>query len=80
MESPYNTYKYARLPPGPIAMPSNEGLNAVLNYAKHNYIYMCAKESLNGEHNFATTLSEHNQNAARYHAALRVWEREHKKR
>ena len=80
VESPYNTYKYAGLPPGPIAMPTIVGLDAVLNYEKHNYIYMCAKESLNGEHNFAVTLAEHNRNASKYHVALREWERKNRKR
>ena len=79
IESPHNTYKYSGLPPGPIAMPSINGLDAVLNYTKHNYIYMCAKETLNGEHNFATSLEQHNRNAARYHKALKEWEKKVKK-
>ena len=41
---------------------------------------MCAKGSLNGEHNFAVTLAEHNRNAAKYHVALRDWERKNRKR
>jgi UPF0755 protein len=69
-DSPYNTYKYAGLPPGPIRIPSIRAIDAVLNYARHNYIYMCAKEDFSGKHNFATTLSEHNANAAKYRAAL----------
>lgn len=71
--SPYNTYLNPGLPPGPIRMPSLEGIDAVLNYAQHNYIYMCAKPELNGRHNFAATLAEHNRNAAMYHQALRAW-------
>ena len=70
IESPYNTYKYAGLPPGPICFPSISSIDAVLNYEKSNYIYMCAKEDFSGYHNFAATLSEHNQNAAKYRAAL----------
>lgn len=69
-ESPYNTYKYAGLPPGPIRIPSINGVDGVLNYSKHNYIYMCAKEDFSGKHNFATTMAEHNRNAERYRAAL----------
>ncbi len=69
-DSPYNTYRYAGLPPGPIRIPSKQSLNAVLDYTKHDYLYMCAKEDFSGKHNFAKTLAEHNRNAARYHAAL----------
>jgi UPF0755 protein len=69
-DSPYNTYRYAGLPPGPIRIPSIRCIDAVLGYARHNYIYMCAKEDFSGKHNFATTLSEHNSNAAKYQAAL----------
>lgn len=71
--SPYNTYLNQGLPPGPIRMASLDGIDAVLNYTHHNYIYMCAKPELNGRHNFAATLAEHNHNAALYHQALRAW-------
>jgi len=70
VDSPYNTYKNQGLPPGPIRIPSIAGIEAVLNYTHHNYLYMVAKEDFSGRHNFAVTLSEHNQNAAKYREAL----------
>jgi UPF0755 protein len=70
IDSPYNTYKYAGLPPGPINFPETSAINAVLNYEKHKYLYMCAKEDFSGYHNFSATLAEHNRNAAKYRAAL----------
>ena len=70
IESPYNTYKYAGLPPGPIGFPEIIVIDAVLDYEKHNYIFMCAREDFSGYHHFAVTLAEHNRNAARYRAAL----------
>lgn len=69
-ESPYNTYRNAGLPPGPIRIPSVQGIDAVLNYEHHNYIFMCAKEDLSGTHNFASDAVEHMKNADRYYAAL----------
>ena len=70
VDSPYNTYKHTGLPPGPLRIPSIESLEGVLNYARHRYFYMCAKEDLSGRHNFAKTLAEHNRNAHRYQSEL----------
>ena len=70
VESPYNTYKYPGLPPGPICIPSLASINAVLNAEKHNYFYFCAKDDFSGYHVFAKTLTEHNRNAQRYRSKL----------
>jgi len=70
VDSPYNTYKHSGLPPGPIRIPSMAGMDAVLNYVQHNYLFMTAKEDLSGETNFEVTHAEHLQNARKYQEAL----------
>lgn len=75
-DSPYNTYKCTGLPPGPIYIPEISSIDAVLNYQKNDYLYMCAKEDFSGRHNFAKTLAQHNLNARKYQMALnaqKVW-------
>lgn len=69
-DSPYNTYKYLGLPPGPICIPSIPSLDAVLNYQKHEYLYFCAREDFSGYHNFARTHAQHTLNAQKYQRAL----------
>lgn len=69
-DSPYNTYKYAGLPPGPICIPSTVAIDAALSPEKHDYYYFCAKADFSGYHAFAKTLAQHNQNAKAYQQAL----------
>ncbi len=70
INSPYNTYKFTGLPPGPINLPDLASIDAVLNYEKHDYLYFCAKEDFSGYHNFAITFSDHLNNARIYQEAL----------
>lgn len=72
INSPYNTYMNAGLPPGPINMPEINSLEAVLNYFHSDYIYMCAKEDFSGRHNFTSDYREHMNNAIRYQRALTI--------
>jgi UPF0755 protein len=70
VDSPYNTYRYAGLPPGPINCPEPVFIEAVLNPVQHDYLYMCARDDFSGYHHFSRTLAEHGQYARRYQQAL----------
>ncbi|PHI19579.1 aminodeoxychorismate lyase [Lewinellaceae bacterium SD302] len=71
-DSPYNTYRFAGLPPGPIAMSSPGSIDAVLNSEDHDYIYFCARGDGTGYHNFAETTAGHGRNRAIYAANLKA--------
>lgn len=70
VDSPYNTYKHAGLPPGPIYVPSKAALEAVLNPSNTPYIFFCADPSLNGTHRFAVSYREHLANARSFQRAM----------
>ncbi|MDH7914063.1 endolytic transglycosylase MltG [Winogradskyella sp. SYSU M77433] len=70
INSPYNTYMYNGLPPGPIAMPDLSAIKAVLNPEKHSYLYFAADANRIGYHKFAKTLAQHNNNAREYQRYL----------
>jgi UPF0755 protein len=70
IDSPYNTYRNAGLPPGPINMAEIRSIDAVLNHAPTDYLYMCAKEDFSGNHNFTSSYRQHVNNAKKYQAAL----------
>ena len=72
IDSPYNTYKYAGLPPGPINMPRVNCIDAVLDFKASNYLYMCAKEDFSGYHNFTDNYRQQINNANRYQRALEI--------
>jgi len=69
-DSPYNTYKYAGLPPGPICNPGRASLQAALHPASSDYLYFVADPSGNGRHNFSRTPAEHERNVHAYRRAL----------
>jgi len=66
LNSPYNTYKYAGIPPGPITMPDISAIEAVLNAENHDYLYMVANIANFGYHKFAESLEQHNRNKVQY--------------
>jgi len=70
IDSPYNTYRYHGLPPGPISCPPKSCLEAVLNAEHHHYIFFCANPAFNGSHLFAVSYSEHKRNARAFQKAL----------
>ncbi len=69
-DSPYNTYRYGGLPPGPIRCPSRSGIDAVLNAEHHEYLFFVARFDGTGYHHFSRTLAEHNRYAAEYRREL----------
>jgi UPF0755 protein len=70
VDSPYNTYKYSGLPPGPVRCASKPALEAVLKAEKHDYLFFVAKADFSGYHHFSRTLSEHNRYATAYRREL----------
>jgi len=66
VDSPYNTYLYPGLPPGPIANPGLSSISAVLQPADHEYLYFVALPDGSGRHVFATTFEEHRVNVQKY--------------
>lgn len=70
IDSPYNTYRYAGLPPGPINLPAPATIDAVLNAEQHDYLFFVVDARFNGYHTFSKNLSEHLANARLYQQAL----------
>ncbi|MCE3229746.1 MAG: Aminodeoxychorismate lyase [Bacteroidetes bacterium] len=68
--SPYNTYKYKGLPPGPICLAGVRAIDATLNYSKHRYLFFCAKCELNGYSDFSETYEQHKKYADAYQKAM----------
>ncbi|MBA3663760.1 MAG: endolytic transglycosylase MltG [Bacteroidetes bacterium] len=68
--SPYNTYRFKGLPPGPISLVGTQAIDATLNYSKHNYIFFCAKCELNGYSDYSNTYEQHRKFADKYQKAM----------
>jgi peptidoglycan lytic transglycosylase G len=66
VDSPYNTYRYAGLPPGPIDAPGEQAIKAALNPAQGSWLYFVTVNTDTGETKFATTFAEHQKNVAEY--------------
>lgn len=71
IDSPYNTYKYTGLPPGPICIVDSRVIDAVLNYKKHDFIFMCAQPAYSGYHNFSSTNAQHEKYKKEYTSWLK---------
>lgn len=69
-DSPYNTYLYPGIPPGPICTPSITSIDAILNAERHDYMFFCARADGSGYHHFSETLAQHNAYAREYHNML----------
>lgn len=70
IDSPYNTYMYRGLPPGPITMPEARFIDAVLNAEKHDHLYFCARADMSGYSDFTRNYEQHMINARKYQRAL----------
>lgn len=70
IDSPYNTYKYKGIPPGPICIPSIKSIDAVLNAEKHEYLFFCADPVKAGYHTFNVTYRDHERDANKYRKKL----------
>jgi UPF0755 protein len=70
IDSPYNTYKYKGLPPGPICLVYTQAIDAVLNYDRHNFVFFCARPDFSGLSDFTASYDQHCRYASAYQKAL----------
>jgi len=80
VDSPFNTYMYEGIPPGPICTPSPASIDGVLSGERHSYMFFCAKADFSGYHHYSKTLAEHNRYAQLYHQKLNERAREERKK